>query len=151
MRTAQVMVVHERRGTWARQLRARLRDPGLRWLESRSTADLLAAVRGAPRPIVVYEVGRRAEEGLEGLLRLTLAADDPLVLLLDPESRPDVLALGRELGASVVRAGVVTPPEVEALLRRWLGLVGHRAAREGWRPGDDPGGPDPRPVDLAAH
>ena len=43
--------------------------------------------------------------------------------MLDPQAVPEVPILARELGATLVWSGVVVPPRVEALIRRWLGVI----------------------------
>ncbi len=47
-----------------------------------------------------------------------------------------------ELGATQVLTGVVVPPQVEAVISRWLPLARHRAEAEGWWPTLEPG-PEP--------
>jgi hypothetical protein len=135
-----VLVIHERLGHWARQMRPRLSSWPVRLVETRSAADLEAAVAGRACPVVVIDLSRRVRSGLEDLDRATRAAPNAMVLVLDPGSHEGVALLARELGASHVIAGVATPPAVAALLARWLPLARRRDDRDGWsaRPGPEP-------------
>ena len=119
------IIVHERIAEWIGQLRPRFgSDPAIRWVESRSSADLVAAVgaAGSERSIVVINLASRVYWGMEGLDALNQAGRDPLILVLDPDEVPEVPTLARELGATLVLSGVAVPPRVEVLLRRWLRL-----------------------------
>jgi hypothetical protein len=138
------MVTHERLGTWARQLRGRFAawPVPIRWVESRSTADLEAALAGLACPIVVIDVGRRVRAGLEDLDRAVQVAPNALCLVLDPEAHPGVAPLARELGAAHVLSGAVTPPEVARLLARWLPLALRQGEADGW---SAPRAPEPEP------
>ena len=127
-----LVVIHERLAYWARQLRPRLAAWPVRWVESRSTADLDAALTGAACPIVVLDLALRPRAGLEDLDRAVQVAPDALVLVLDPESHEGVPRLARELGATHVVAGVATPPAVADLLARWLPRAQRQAEGDGW-------------------
>jgi hypothetical protein len=146
---SQVVVIHERLGSWARQLRPRLRAWPIRWVESRSTADLVCAVSGMACPIVVIGLDHRPRGGLEDLDRALQAAPQALVLVLDPNAHAEVATLARELGATQVCSGVIIPPAVAGLLARWLPLARRRTEDDGWsaaRP------PEPEPWNwLASH
>ena len=121
------IIVHERINEWFSLLRPRLADqPTIRWVESRSTADLSAAVVEGDAAIVVINLAKRTQWGLEGLAALGDTAADPLILVLDPDRVPEVPILARELGATLVWSGVVVPPRVETLFRRWIPLITHR-------------------------
>ena len=121
------IIAHERIGAWTGRLRPRFAaDPAVRWVESRSAADLAAAAAGDAVPIVLIDLASRPHWGLEGLDALHRAAPDALALVLDPGRVPEVPALARELGATLVWTGVVVPPRVESLFRRWLILVDRR-------------------------
>jgi hypothetical protein len=137
----QVVALHERRGIWARRLRPRLADCPIRWLESRSAGDLASALEGAHEPIVLADLGRRPEAVLADLASAVPGGGRALVLVLDPGRRAWAHPLAREMGATVVLPGVVTPPEVERLLRRWLALAADRRARLGPARPADPGDP----------
>src|SRR5262249_19532503 len=52
------VVIHERLGFWARHLRPRLVAWPIRWHETRSTADLEAALAGLTCPVVLIDLGR---------------------------------------------------------------------------------------------
>ena len=58
-------------------------------------------------------------------------------LVLDPKGRQDVGRLARELGATYVFSGAVSPPEVSRLLSRWVDLASNRANRGGWSRTED--------------
>jgi DNA-binding NarL/FixJ family response regulator len=128
----QPMVIHERLGIWARQLRPRLASWPIRWAESRSAADLESLLARSPRPIVVLDLGNRPRSGLEALGCAVRAAPDVLVLVLDPAEHAGLATLARELGATLVLSGTVPPPAVAARLDRWLRLARRRAETDGW-------------------
>jgi hypothetical protein len=130
----QVLVIHERVGFWARHLRPRLFDRPARVIETRSTADLESALGGAgvACPVVVIELGRRVRSGLDDLQRAMQIAPGALILVLDPLAHEGVALLAREAGAAHVIGGPVTPPEVAALVVRWLTLAVRRGEAEGW-------------------
>ena len=125
-------VLHERSGRWARQLRGRLQHASVRWVESRSRADLLAAIAASHSSIVLIEAGSDPVPTLQDLGAAALSGSAPLVLYLDPENRPDVLQAARELGATLAESGRRPPPEIAGLIARWIGLAGRRIEREGW-------------------
>ncbi|MDG3003580.1 hypothetical protein [Paludisphaera mucosa] len=127
-----VVVLHERSGAWARQLRPRFQREPVRWFETRSTADLLAAISAATTPIIVIEAGPDPIPALRDLAAVLARGSSPLVLLLDAEGRPEVAAVARELGASLAEPGRATPPQVAAWLARWLALAAKAIRAEGW-------------------
>ena len=131
---SQVLVIHERIGNWARQLRPRLSERPVRVIETRSPADLDVAVRGGclVYPVVLLDLARQVHRGLDDLQRVIAAAPDALVLVLDPLAHAGVALLAREAGAAHVIAGPVTPPAVERLLSRWLLLAQRRQDLDGW-------------------
>jgi hypothetical protein len=124
------VILHERLGTWAGQLRARLHERPVRWLETRSTADLDAAIEGVACPVVVIDLSRNVEALLD-LGRVMKLAPGARTLVLDPE-RLEVVAVARELGATEVISGFVPPPEVARLIDRWISLAVEQSQREGW-------------------
>jgi hypothetical protein len=146
---AGLMVIHERLGTWARQLRPRLRAWPIRWVESRSTADLEAALAGRACPIVVIDLARRPRAGLEDLDRAARAAPNALILVLDPQAHEGVPTLARELGAAHVLAGPATPPQVADLIARWFPLAQRRTESDGWSNVPEPE-PEPEPWNWLA-
>lgn len=127
-----VVVLHERSGVWARQIRSRLGDVHARWFETRSAADLLAAASACTSPVVLIEAASDPAPALRDLALLAASASSPLILFVDPKGRPEVLGPARELGATLAASGRVTPPEVASLVARWLGLGRRALAREGW-------------------
>lgn len=141
---AQVLVVHERIGTWARHLRARLSDWPVGVVETRSSSDLESALFGSICPILLIDLGRRPRAGLEDLDRAIRVAADALALVLDPASHDGVPLLARELGAAHVISGPVPPPVVARLFVRWLSLAERRAAAAGWST-TLPKAPEPEP------
>lgn len=126
------VVIHERLGTWARQLRPRLAGWPIHWVETRAAADLEAALRLGPCPILVLDLADRPRDSLADLGRAILATPNVLALVLDPGARPGIPLLARELGATHVLSGSAPPPAVAALLARWLPLARRRGEVDGW-------------------
>lgn len=130
--TRTAVILHERLGNWARQLRPRLCDLPIRWFETRSIADLDPVLTGMAAPVVLIDLGSRPAAGLLGLQAILHRASDARVLVLDPEVHQEAATLSRELGATHVVAGFVPPPVVAALLRRWITLAQTRIEHGGW-------------------
>jgi hypothetical protein len=126
------VILHERLGNWARQLRPRLYDLPIRWFETRSIADLDLVLTGIASPVVLIDLGSWPAAGLLGLHAILHRASDARVLVLDPEVHPEAAGLARELGATHVIAGFVPPPVVAALLGRWVRLAQWRIEHGGW-------------------
>ncbi|HKI17586.1 MAG TPA: hypothetical protein VKA15_06885 [Isosphaeraceae bacterium] len=126
------MILHERLGNWARQLRPRLHDLPIRWFETRSTADLDLLLIGMASPVVLIDLGSRPTAGLRGLQAILHRASEARVLVLDPEVHQEAAGLARELGATHVIPGFAPPPVVASLLRRWVKLAQRRIERRGW-------------------
>jgi CheY-like chemotaxis protein len=143
------VVLHERLGTWARQLRPRLLAWPIRWVETRSTADLEAALAGMACPVVLIDLARRPRAALEDLDRAAQAAPNALILVLDPQAYEGVATLARELGATHVLSGPVTPPSVAQLIARWLPLAQRQAEGDGWSYALEPE-PEPEPWNWLA-
>ena len=130
--TRVAVVLCERLGTWAAQLRPRLQDRPVRWFETRSAADLDAALAGVACPVVVMDLGSDPVDGLSQLDRVVQQSPAARVLVLDPGSVEGVGELARELGATHVISGFVPPPEVASLIDRWITLAAAQSEREGW-------------------
>ena len=146
-----LLVVHERIGYWGRQLQSRLVNRSVRIVESRSAEDLEQALTNVVCSLVVIDLGHKGCGGLDDLGRALGTAPDALVLVIDPASREGVAMLARELGASQVLSGTVTPPEVVDVMTRWISLAQARAKSSGWA-GRDPEPPAPEPWNwLAPH
>src|SRR3954453_6771417 len=143
------VVIHERLGTWARQLRPRLLAWPIRWVETRSTADLEAALAGMACPVVLLDLARRPRAALEDLDRAAQVAPNALILVLDPEAREGVATLARELGASHVFSGPGTPPVGARLLARWPPLAQRQSESDGWSNAPEPE-PEPEPWNWLA-
>lgn len=138
------LIVHERLGNWARQLRPRLASWPIRWTETRSSDDLRAAVVGLACPIIVIDLASRLRVGLEDLDLVIQESPNAMVLVLDPGAHEGVPRLARELGAAHVIQGLATPPDVARLLARWLPLAEHRTEDDGWsRAARRPSEPEP--------
>jgi hypothetical protein len=142
----QVLVVHERIAIWARHLRPRVAGWPVRLVETRSAADLEAALAGSACPIVLVDVSARPRNALEDLGRALGAAPEALVLVLNPGALDGVAQVARELGAAHVIDGPATPPAVAALLARWLPLAQRRAEAAG-RVGSAPAAAEVEPGD----
>jgi hypothetical protein len=125
------VIVHERRGTWAAQLRPRLQHLPVRWFETRSTSDLDAAIVGVASPVVVIDLGRHVEL-LRDLDRVVKIAPGARTLVLDPDSHDGTASLARELGATEVLSGFVPPPDAADRIEKWIGLAAREIDREGW-------------------
>jgi hypothetical protein len=126
------LIVHERRGLWARQLRPRVAGWPVRLIESRSRDDLAAALGRAPHSLAVVDVGNNARGVLEDLIWTRPIERDALVLVLDPNRNEIVASLARELGACLAIQGFCPPPRVAAILERWHRLCLARKERAGW-------------------
>ncbi len=138
------LVIHERLGNWGRQLRPRVVGWNLRLVETRSPADLTAAVTLSACPLLVLDLADRPRVGLEDLGRAMQVAPNMLALVLDPKAYPGVAPLAREIGATHVLSGMVPPPTVASLLERWLPLARRRAEADGWSVEPEP---EPEPWD----
>lgn len=126
------LVIHERLGNWARQLRPRVAGWPVQVVETRSAAELSEGLRRSVCPLAVVDLDRWPARMLSDLEHAGRGALDPLVLVLDPARTPGAEALGRELGATLVWPGFVPPPRVEALLARWLEVARGRRESAGW-------------------
>jgi hypothetical protein len=129
------LVIHERKGRWARQLRPSALGWPARLVESRSASALARALASAPAAVGLVDLGDRPRAGLEDLDLAARSAPEALILVLDPGDRPGVALLARELGAAHVLGGTVPPPTVVGLIDRWVALALRRAEAAGW-PGD---------------
>ena len=137
------VVVHERRGKWARQLRPRLNGLPVRWFETRSASDLAGALDGPASPVVVIDLGNDPAGPLADLVQSVAPGSSARVLVLDSEDREGIRELARELGATHVVSGFASPPEVAGLVARWVRLAAAETDRGGWS--------RPMPVDPAKH
>lgn len=135
------VVLHERLGTWARQLRPRLHASPIRWFETRSAADLAEALDGPASPVVLIDLGDDPAGPLADLVRVAARGSTTRILVLDPEGREGIKDLARELGAAHVVSGFAAPPEVADLIARWVVLAAAETDRGGWS--------RPLPVDPA--
>jgi hypothetical protein len=126
------LVVHERMGTWARQLRPRAGVWGFRLIESRSSNDLASAVHASSCPICIIELGDRPRASLGDLASAMNIAPAALALVLDAGNFPGASILARELGATHVMSGNILPPAVLNLVARWIPLARRRADSHGW-------------------
>jgi DNA-binding NtrC family response regulator len=130
--TRVAVILHERLGNWNRQLRPRLHDRPIRWLESRSSADLESLLTGLACPVVLIDLGEHAAAGLEDLERVLRRAPDARVLVIDPAADSDVAVLARELGAAHVASDSVPPALVARLVARWVELAQRAIEHNGW-------------------
>jgi hypothetical protein len=132
------LVVHERRDVWGRQLRPRVAGLPARLVESRSAADLMAAIGGSACPVIVMTLGSRPAEGLDLLDRAVQAAPDALLVLMDPTGDPELARLARQLGATLVLPAETRPPVLIELLLGWICLAATRAGGDGWSSRSEP-------------
>jgi hypothetical protein len=126
------LILHERLGNWARQLRPRLQNLPIRWFETRSRADLEHVLPGLAYPVVLIDPGKVVANGLVDLDLVLMRSPGALVLVNNAESDIEVTCLARELGATHVLSGFVPPPEVASLLTRWILLALRQSERAGW-------------------
>ncbi|HEU5118322.1 MAG TPA: hypothetical protein VFT74_17020 [Isosphaeraceae bacterium] len=141
----QVLAIHERLGNWARQIRPRVASWPVRVVETRSASDLATALRQSACPLAIVDLDRWPARMLSDLERVREDSADALILVLDPDSTPGVSFLARELGATLVRSGFVSPVEVEGLLGRWLSVSRRRQSLAGWT---DEAEAEPEPWDV---
>ena len=132
------VIIHERVANWSRQLRPRFQGWPIRWSETRSAPSLARASARSACPIIVVDLDRRPVAMLRDLDEALQVAPNALSMVLDPLDRDEVAATARELGATLVLPGLVVPPEVERLLRRWLPIATRRAEAEGWSASVEP-------------
>lgn len=126
------LIIHERRSTWAAQVRFRMLDCPVRIVETRSTNELLAACTRSACPILVFDLADRPVPALADLERAMLVAPNNLSLVLDPSGHRENALVAHELGATHVLSGRITPPAVSNHLRRWLPVATRRAVSDGW-------------------
>ena len=142
--TNSVLAVHERIGTWGRQLRSRLLDRSVLIVETRSVQDLERVLHGAASPVLLIDVGRNVRSALSDLVQALQAAPDALTLIVDPNSLEGVATVALELGATRVLSGPATPNEVMDVMTRWLSIAQERGKRSGWtRSESEPDATDP--------
>jgi hypothetical protein len=130
--TRVAVIIHERLGTWARQLRPRLHEQPVRWFETRSAADLERVLTGLAHPVVLVDLGNQPVSDLAVLGLVLHRVSDARVLVVDSHARHHVLTLARELGATHVVSGFVPPPIVAELLAHWIALARRALEGAGW-------------------
>ena len=126
------LILHERLGNWARQLRPRMHSLPIRWFETRSRADLEDVLTGLACPVVLIDPGKHVACGMLDLDLIRMRAPGSLVLMNQTEPDTQTATLARELGATHVLCGFVPPPEVAGLLTRWVLLARRLIERGGW-------------------
>jgi hypothetical protein len=126
------LILHERLGNWAGQLRSRLQNLPIRWFETRSRRDLDGVLTGLACPVVLIDTGPQLANGLIDLDLVRMRAPDALVLVKNAGDDREGTLLARELGATQVLSGFVPPPEVARLLGRWVLLAQRRTECSGW-------------------
>lgn len=127
-----LLIVHERLGRWARQIRPRVAGWPVRPVETRSADELAVACGRSACPIVVIDPGDRLRLALADLDRAARAAPDALILMLGGSSPPEFPLVAREMGATLVLPATTPPPRVLDLLARWLPLARARSEAGGW-------------------
>jgi len=141
--TVTPLVIHERKGTWGRQLRPRVAGWPIRPVETRSEADLVAAARLHPFPLAVFDLSERQVSILADLATFLDHSPRAISLVLDPAKIPEAAEIAWECGATLVRSGLTRPPEVMDLLAHWSALSRQRADADGWFPADPADEDDP--------
>jgi hypothetical protein len=126
------IILHERLGYWAGQLRARLHDRSVRWYETRSIEDLDRALMGLACPLILIDLAKLPVEGLIALDTIVARVPAGLSLILNPLDFIEVQETARDLGATHVISGYVPPPVVASILDRWITLAEQRIQLAGW-------------------
>ena len=126
------LIIHERIGHWARQLRPRVEAWPVKLIETRPGDDVATMARRSACPILVVDLGDRPKLGLEAIDQAYSTAPLALILALNSSKLPEVDTLARELGASRVLSGSINPPDVMTVLERWLPIAQKRAEADGW-------------------
>ena len=132
MQSRITLIIHERLGNWARQLRPRMISPTLKVRETRSAADLALAVQQDRFALVVVDLRSGPAEMLADLNQNREQLADTLTLVLDPDQNPAAATLAQELGVTLVRSGFVSPPDIVRLLEQWALLAQQRINASGW-------------------
>ena len=126
-----MLVIHERRGYWAKQLRPRVHSIPLKVRETRSAPDLEAALQSFNPAILVLDLAESPDEMLIALQKCHRLLENVLVLVLNPHQILGTAGLASELGVTLVYSGFVSPPTVTQLLEHWARLSTIRGSL-GW-------------------
>jgi hypothetical protein len=126
------VILHERLGTWSRQLRPRLSELSVRWFETRSSADLEGILEGLASPVVLIDLAKQPIQGLEALDLVRMRTPGARSLVLDPEANADTRILASELGATHVCPGFAPPPIVADMISRWIAIARRETESAGW-------------------
>lgn len=126
------LIIHERIGRWAAQIRSRTVDLRVRLQETRSAEDLDSAASSSVCPIILISVENRPRVSLEHLHRARLIAPKALILVVNAPELPEFATIARELGATHVLPRPALPPEVMFWIHRWLPLARQRTEASGW-------------------
>lgn len=145
--TRPLVVIHERRGYWSGQLRARFAQRSIRWRDSRSGQELRSALAESVCPIALIDLSRRPRETLEDLARASARGLDALVIVLAPSGLPEQEEAAREFGATLVCSGFTPPPRVASILDRWLPVAQRRIEAAGPPSGEAASAEDADPLD----
>src|SRR5262249_44373000 len=111
---------------WIRQLRARLGTEGIRWMETRTEADLERAVTGTTRVVLLIDGSAKDCRPLDVLARIEGTSCDPCILVLLGRDQSYLSRAAYEMGASAVLESGTPPPAVAALVSRWVKLLRSR-------------------------
>jgi hypothetical protein len=137
------LVIHERKGTWGRQLRPRVAAWSVRPIETRSAADLIDAARLHPFPLAVFDLREKPATILADLDVFLERVPSAFSLVLDPGKIPEAAEIAWNCGATLVLSGQTHPPKVVDLLARWSVLSRRLAESDGWIPTDPAEEDDP--------
>jgi hypothetical protein len=137
------LVIHERKGTWGRQLRPRVAGWSVRPIETRSAADLIDAALPHPFPLAVFDLREKPAAILADLDAFLERAPRAFSLVLNPGKFPEATEIAWNCGATLVLSGQTHPPKVVDLLARWNMLSRRLAETDGWIPADPAEEDDP--------
>jgi hypothetical protein len=126
------VILHERLGNWNRQLRPRLYEQPVRWLESRASRELDMLLTGLVLPVVLIDVGRDTVAGLRDISLVSLRVPDARILVIDAGGCLEGARAAREMGATHVFSGFVPPPDVAELMCYWITAARIGIERAGW-------------------
>jgi DNA-binding response OmpR family regulator len=143
------LILYERLAHWYRVLAAHLAEKPIRLVETRTADEMEQALDRSALPLVLIDLGDHPERALGVLERAARHRSEPIILVLVPQADPHLECVARELGVGDVLTRDVTPPELLALLQRWVLVLIRRLEKGGWYPVVKPRSPADELLDLA--